>query len=92
MFADGGLERGRGCEGEDEFDIETRGDDEGVDAGVSFGVDGGEVLYTEGGGGSGCETRRKKPSLAPITNGVTCAARSAAERRVVWTCQKLVAG
>ena len=60
MFADGGLDRGRGCEGEDEFDIETRGDDEGVDAGVNFGVDGGEVLYTEGGGGSGCKEKNHR--------------------------------
>ena len=54
MLVDGGLERGRGCDGEYEVDIETRGDDEGVDAGVSLGVDGGEGLKAKGGCGRGC--------------------------------------
>lgn len=44
MLADGGLERGVGWEGVDAFDSEPRGDDEGVEVGVSFGVDGGDVL------------------------------------------------
>ena len=55
-FVDGGLERGKGCEYEGEID--ARGDEEGVDAGVRRGVEGGEGLLLSdagGGGGSGCD-------------------------------------